>query len=106
MGIQNVTVSGQNVTLYAFIVYPDLHTGNLTRIQLKLQGEPPEPIYLITGIRKVNLDVARTNGFPPLNTLSMDTLLLTTIKDQGQYDQLYQNEQVSVFKVLTGQLEY
>lgn len=106
MGIQNVTVSGQNVTLYAFIAYPELHTGNLTRIQLKFQGEPPEPIYLITGIRKVNLDVARMDGFPPLNTVSMGALLLNTIRNQGQYEQVYQNEQVSVFKVLTGQLEY
>ena len=106
IGIQRITIVGQNVTLSALIVYPDLHTANLTNIGMGLHGEPQHQIYLITGIRKVNLEAARTNGFPPPSKASMEALLVNTITNLGQYDMVYQNDQVSVLKVLLGELEY
>ena len=112
IGIQSVTVAGQNVTLSAFIAYPDrpitpaLPTANLSTIKMNMQAQPQHPIYLITGIRKVNLDVAESNGFPPPNTALLDALLVNIFVSQGKYEQFYQNEQVSIVRVSMGQLEY
>lgn len=106
VSIWNATFAGGKLTLSVLIMYPNLHSVNLTGVEIKLNAQDQQGIYFVTGIRKVNLQVARSDGSPPPNKTLLEEFLINTVANFTRYDRFYQNDQVAVLQVFSAHLYY
>jgi len=106
VSVSNATSVGGNPVLDVIVMFPSLRSTNLTIAEMKLNAEGQQSIYLVTGIRKVNLEVARMDHSPPANTTLTEKLLMESIADLTKYEQVYQNDQVAVLQIFAACLYY
>jgi hypothetical protein len=106
ISVTNFTVTGDNLTLNGIIAQPDGNTTAVNGLRLTLNTRSQQPIYLLTGIRIVSLEIARTNGFPPAPVTALEESLLHTITSSTQYDLSFQNDQVTVIRISQARLTY
>ncbi len=105
VSISNVTLSGQTIQISGLTMLPDLHSANLTLARLQQAPGSTQQIFVVVGIKDVNLEVARTNGLPPPSTTEMERFFIDQMQRSYQFNEQYHNDQITVLQVLSTQLQ-
>jgi hypothetical protein len=104
VGIRNMTATGKTILLEGSIVRPRLYSAEAVALEMDLGEQAQQEVYLITGVKKVNLQTARTGGSLSAENAVMESNLINLIRQYSGYERFYENEQVTVLKVLLARI--
>jgi len=72
--------------------------------EMHLGAQAQQEIYLIIGVKKTNLQTARTDGSLSAENVLMGDNLMNTIEQYSGHQRFYESDQVMVFNALWARL--
>jgi hypothetical protein len=101
ISIRDLRDEAETLVSDQLVTYPDLRTANLSGVRMTFCTEDARPIYFISGIKKVSLDMAQSGMSTSLKKTAMESLLLDRIAQSAKYECVYSNNQVVVLRLLS-----
>lgn len=104
VGISNLNVVSRGVQISGEIIYPDYSTANLTLGSIVATSGPSQPVYVVTGIRYLTVEIARAQGMPPTIIVQNEQLLVSQLANSTLVARFYQNDQITIVQVHSVQI--
>jgi hypothetical protein len=101
ISIQEMRTSGETIIAEVLMRYPDPTRpySNSSGVKISFDMSSREDIYLMTGITRTSLALARQGGSPPASIKQMENVLLSALLKCPGCEYVYHNEQVLVVRV-------
>ena len=98
VAITDMMVVDQTIEFSGQVIFPDTHHQNITFGTIR-ENSSAVRVLLITGIRDVSLEVARTHGEPPATIVLNEQLLARHLSELPGFQIFYENDQITVGQV-------
>lgn len=106
IGISNLTIVNQDIKISGEIRFSNLSTANFTLGTIAPTNAQGQPVYVVTGIRYLTVEMAREHGMPPEIDVQNEQLLVSQLTNSTSVSPFYQNDQITIVQIHSVQITY